>query len=348
MPSSLRRTGLLVALALAVVAAGCGGESGESGDVPEGAIAVVGDREIAKTDFDRLLAQAEKTFKARKQEVPKVGTPEYEQLKNAIVKSLVEQAEFEQGAEELGVEVTDEDVDKRLDELKQQFFNGDQKKYEQELERQGLTEEQVRDDLRRQVLSEKIFEEVTKDVKVTDADVEKYYEEHQADFETPATREVRHILVKSKTKANDLYAQIRGGASFAKLAKQFSQDPASKDQGGKFTAQKGQTVAPFDKTVFELDTGELSKPVKTQFGWHIIEALSAVKAKSTRPLTEVEKDIQNQLLEQKRQDALNKWVDALKEGFEGEVSYAPGFQPPAAATTTEETDETGATETTSE
>jgi parvulin-like peptidyl-prolyl isomerase len=345
MPSSLSRTGLLLALALALVAAGCGGSGGdESGDVPEGAIAVVGEREIARADFDRLLAQAEKTFKARKQDVPKVGTPEYEQLKNAIIKSLVEQAQFEQGAEELGIEVTDEDVDKRLDELKQQFFNGDQKKYEQELERQGLTEEQVRDDLRRQVLSEKIFEEVTKDVKVTDAEIEKYYEEHKADFETPATRQVRHILVKSKTKANDLYTQLRGGASFAKLAKEFSQDPASKDQGGKFTAQQGQTVAPFDKTVFELDTGELSRPVKTQFGWHIIEALSAVKAKTMRLLSEVEKDIENQLLEQKRQDSLNTWVDALKKRFEGEISYAPGFQPPATTTT----GETGTTETTPE
>ena len=166
----------------------------------------------------------------------------------------------------------------------------------------------------------------------------------KTDFPMKANlRELEPRMLRRWDEAH-LYGQIRGGASFAKLAKQFSKDAASKDQGGKFTAQKGQTVEPFDKTVFELDTGELSKPVKTQFGWHIIEALSAVKAKSTRPLSEVEKDIQNQLLEQKRQDALNKWVDALKEGFEGEVSYAPGFQPPAAATTT---GETGTAETTS-
>lgn len=337
MPSSPRRIGLLVALALVLVAAGCGGSGDESGSVPEDAIAVVGDREIPRAEFDRLLAQAEKTFEARKQDVPKAGTPEYEQLKNAIVKSLVEQAELEQGAEELGVEVTDEDVDKRLEELKQQFFGGDEKKYEQELERQGLTEEQVRDQLRSQLLSDKIAEEITKDLKVSDAEVEKYYEENRADFETPATREVRHILVKTEAKANDLYAQLRGGADFAKLAKQFSQDEASKAQGGKFTAQKGRTVAPFDKFVFEAKTGELSEPIKTEFGWHIIEALSAVKAESTRPLSEVEKDIKNQLLEQKRTDTITKWVEALRKRFEDEVSYAPGFQPPASQTTTGET-----------
>jgi foldase protein PrsA len=342
MPSSLRRIVLLPVLAFALVAAGCGGSGDESGEVPEGAIAVVGDREIPRAEFDRLLAQAETTFKARKQEIPKAGTPEYEQLKNAIVKSLVEQAELEQGAEELGVEVSDGEVDKRLDELKQQFFKGDQKKYEQELERQGLTEEQVRADIRSRLLSEKVFDEVTKDVKVTDAEVRKHYEENKADFQTPAMRDVRHILVKSKAKADELYAQLRGGGDFAKLAKQFSQDEASKAQGGKFTAQEGQTVAPFNKTVFELDTGELSRPVKTEFGWHIIEALSAVKPESTQALSKVEKTIQNQLLERKRSDTLNRWVDALKQGFEGQISYAPGFQPPAVQTTT---GGTGTTET---
>lgn len=344
MPFSLRKIVLLSALAAALVAAGCGGDEG-SGDVPGDAVAVVGERTIAKADFDRLLEQAERTFKARKQEFPKAGTAEYEQLRNALVKSLVEQAEFEQGAEELGIEISDEDVDKRLVELKQQFFQGDEKKYDAELKKQGLTEEQVLDDIRSRLLSERIFKEVTKGAKVTDKEVETFYTENRADFETPASRDVRHILVKKKAKADQLYAQIRGGADFAKLAKQFSQDPSSKDQGGKFTAQKGQTVAPFDKTVFELETGELAKPVKTQFGWHIIEALSAVKEKATRPLSEVEADIRQQLLQQKQNEALNEWVEDLKKSFEDKIAYAPGYKPAPEPATTGQTGPTGTTTT---
>jgi parvulin-like peptidyl-prolyl isomerase len=341
MPFSLRSILVVVVLLLALAAAGCGSDE-SSGEISGDAVAAVGDKEISKEKFDRLLAQAEKTYKARKQDFPAVGSPEYDQLKQAILRSLIEQAEFEIGAEELGIEVTDEDVDNRLRELKQQFFQGNEEKYKAELEKQGLSEEQVRDDIRSRLLSERIFKEVTKDVKVTDQDVSDYYEENKAQFQTPASREVRHILIacdkpaacrEAKQKADGLYARIRAGADFAQLAKKNSDDPTSAAQGGKFSAQKGATVPPFDKAAFELKTGELSKPVKTQFGWHIIEAVSAIKQASTRPLSEVEGDIRQQLLQQKQNDAMNKWVTGLRSRLADEIVYAPGFKPAPTTTT---------------
>ena len=186
MPFWSRFIAVLAALALAVAAAGCGGDDDDGGgdiDVPADAIAVVGDKEITKAEYDRLLASAEKTYEAREQEFPAAGTPEFAQLRNAIVRSLVEQAQFEIAAEELDVTVTDEDVDKRLAELKEQFFEGDEQKYKDELEAQGLTEEQVKSDLRTRLLSEKVFEQVTNEVEVTDEDVQAYYEENEAQFD---------------------------------------------------------------------------------------------------------------------------------------------------------------------
>jgi parvulin-like peptidyl-prolyl isomerase len=334
MPFWIRTVALVAALALGVAAAGCGGDDSETADVPEGAIAVVGDREIPKSEYDRLVAQAKKTYEAREQEFPAAGTPEFAQLRNAIVRSLVEQTEFEIAAEELGVEVSDADVEKRLTELKEQFFEGDGKKYEAELEKQGLTDEQVRSDVRTRLLSEKVFEEVTKDVKVTDEEVKAYYDENKAQFGTPASREVRHILVKQKARADDLYRQLQNGGDFAALAKRYSQDPASKAQGGKFTAQQGATVPEFDKTAFELETGELSRPVKTQFGWHIIEATAAIKPKATQELSEVESQISDQLLEEQKNARINEWIEELRTRFEDEVAYAAGFEPPPAETAT--------------
>jgi foldase protein PrsA len=344
MPFSLRTILVLAWLVLVFVAAGCGSDGGDDGSdgVSGDAIAEVGDTEIAKEKFDRLIAQAEKTYAARKQEFPKVGTPEYEQLKQAIVRSLVEQAEYQIGAEELGITVSDGDVEKRLNELKQQFFQGDEEKYKQELEKQGVTDEQVREDVRNRLLTERIFKEVTKDVKVSDEDVSAFYDENKTQFQTPESRDVRHILIscdkpaacrKAKQKADDLYGQIKAGADFATLAKKESDDPSSAAQGGKFTAEKGATVPPFDKAVFALETGELSKPVKTQFGWHIILATSAIKPESTRPLAEVEKDIRQQLLDQKKNDAMNKWVAALKKRLADDIRYAPGFRPSATTST---------------
>jgi parvulin-like peptidyl-prolyl isomerase len=343
MPFWIRVIALVAALALGVAAAGCGGDDdGEAAEVPDGAIAVVGEREIPKAEYDRLVAQAKKTYEARDQEFPAAGTPEFAQLRNAIVRSLVEQAEFEIAAEELEVEVTDADVEKRLKELKEQFFEGDQAKYEAELEKQGLTDEQVRTDVRTRLLSERIFEEVTKDVEVTDQEIQAYYDENKAQFETPASRDVRHILVKQKARAEDLYRQLQQGGDFAALAKRYSQDPASKAEGGKFTAQQGATVPEFDKTAFELETGELSRPVKTQFGWHIIEAMSAVKPKATQEPSEVESQISDQLLEEQKNARINEWIEELRKRFEDQVAYAAGFEPPPAETTTGGSDTGGA------
>jgi parvulin-like peptidyl-prolyl isomerase len=145
--------------------------------------------------------------------------------------------------------------------------------------------------------------------------------------------------VKSKAEADDIHAQLENGGNFAKLAKQFSEDPASKNEGGKFTAQKGATVAPFDRTAFELRTGELSEPVKTQFGWHIIEALADVEDASTQPLSEVEEPISSTLLEEKKNTRINEWLEELQDRFADQVSYAPGFEPPPETETgTGETD----------
>jgi foldase protein PrsA len=195
----------------------------------------------------------------------------------------------------------------------------------------------VRNDIRAQVLSEKIFEAVTKDVKVTDAEIEKHYAQNKEQFSTAESREVRHILVKTRAKAQDLRSQIVAGGDFAALAKQHSTDTGSKDNGGKLTINRGQTVAPFDKQAFDLPTNEVSQPVKTEFGFHLIEPLSAVKKAAVTPLKDVRQSIRTQLLQTKKNEAMTKWVDELKQRYEDEISYAVGFDPPPAETGTTST-----------
>ncbi len=94
------------------------------------------------------------------------------------------------------------------------------------------------------------------------------------------------------------------------------------------TITRGQTVAPFDKQAFALAKNEVSAPVKTEFGYHLIEPLSEVKKADKAPLKEVENDIRQQLLQTKKNEAMTKWVDDLKKEYEDKVSYATGFTPP--------------------
>ena len=103
---------------LAVAASACGGEEEE---VPPDAIAVVGDREVKKADFDAWMNQQRQNYKLQKRRFPKVGTPEYQQVKSNLVRYLVERTQFVLGAEDFGVEVGDKEVDGRGKEIKDQY-----------------------------------------------------------------------------------------------------------------------------------------------------------------------------------------------------------------------------------
>ena len=130
-------------------------------------------------------------------------------------------------------------------------------------------------------------------MKVTDDDIQEYYHAHKATYSQAASRDVRHILVNNKKLADSIESQLKTGGDFAELAKKYSKDPGSAAQGGKLTISKGQTVAPFDKVAFTLKTNETSPPVHTTYGWHIIQALSAVKPATQQPLKDVKASIQH-------------------------------------------------------
>ncbi len=335
MSSHIRRNIALLLLALIAVLAvsACGGGS-DAREVPEGAIAVVGDKTVTKEQYDQLIEQQKASAEAQKQDFPEPGTAEYEALKATVVKGLVEQKEWELEGESMGIKVTDEEVETELDKLKQQYFQGDEEKYNAELAKQNLTDEDVRNELRTRILTNKIYEAVTKKVTVSDADIKAYYDENPTQYEQPASREVRHILVKTEALAQKLHDQIQSGANFASLAKKYTQDEGSKADGGKFTAFKGRAVEPFDEFVFSAKTGELSDPIKTEFGWHIIEALSAIKPATMTPLDQVKDSIKTTVLQTKQNAAMKAWIAALPTKYGDEVAYAPGYAPASPTDTT--------------
>jgi len=200
MSSHIRRNSSLLLLALIAVLAlaACGGGGTSSADVPEGAVAVVGDKTVTKEEFDQLIEQQKKSAEAQKQDFPAPGTAQYEALKATVVKGLVEQKEWELEGEAMGVQVTDQEIETELDKLKQQYFKGDEQKYSAELAKQGLTDEDVRNELRTRILTNKIYEAVTKKVTVSDADIQAYYDKNSTQYQQPASRDVRHILVKNE------------------------------------------------------------------------------------------------------------------------------------------------------
>lgn len=334
-----------VGAALAVLAAGCGG--GEDApatpdvQVPANAVAVVGETPILRSDFDRLFRQAEAAYKAQQRDFPDPGTPEYEQLKNQTVDFLIQRVEFAKEAEALGITVGDEEVTARLNDLKQQFFEGDEQAYQDELEAQGITEADVLADLRAQIISQRLFDHVTKDETVTDEEVRRYYDDNREQFTTPESREVAHILVDSKELADDLYRRLQDGADFAALAKKHSTDTGSAEEGGKLTDVRGSFVPEFEEVAFALETGEIGEPVKSQFGWHVIKALADTKPEKVTPFEEVRESIREQLLQEKRNRVMAAWVEEVRAKYADQIAYATGFGPAPAATLPTESGSTG-------
>src|SRR5829696_6718860 len=218
---------------------------------------------------------------------------------------------------------------------KQQFYGGDDKKFKSSLKKLLLTEDQVRSDVRAQLLEEQLYKKVTEDLKVSDKEIQDFYNKNKSQYQQASTREVRHILVKTKQKADALYSQLESGGDFAALAKKNSEDPGSKAQGGKLTVSKGQTVPPFDKAAFSLDKNEISKPIKTQYGWHIIQPLSEVKKATTTPLPQAKEAIKQQLLSEKKTKEMREWIDGLKDDFD--IAYQVGYAPPKTDTTATQT-----------
>ena len=130
----------------------------------------------------------------------------------------------EEEAKKLGIEVTDKDVDARVASITKQYFAGDKKKYAAELKKEGLTDAEARNLVKALLISEQLTTKVTSDLKISDADVHKYFVANKAQY--PPTRDVQYILLgkDKEALAQKVYNELKGGADFAAMAKKYSQD----------------------------------------------------------------------------------------------------------------------------
>jgi parvulin-like peptidyl-prolyl isomerase len=324
-----------------VLVAGCG-SSGSSSGLKTDDVVVVGNTHISKTDYDLLIAQAKqslgKTF-------PKQGTAEFQALKSKAVTVLLQQAERAESASSDGITVTDKQLEARLTQIKKQYFNGSEAKYEAQLKQQHLTDAQVRKDVKSQLIYEALVAKITKGITVTDGEAHDYYIGHPQLYSKAQTRDLRHILVKTKPQADSIYAQLKAGndKTWCTLAKKFSQDPSSKNNCGKLTVSKGQTVPEFDKVAFSEKTKTIHAPIHdATYGWFVIEPLSIVHPRTTTPEKQVVATIKQQLLTQKKNQAITTWFDDLTKNYckGGKIRYQVGYTPspdPCASTTSTNT-----------
>lgn len=243
----------------------------------------------------------------------------YDEIKKLAGNALLEQVIIEQVLEE-NYDVTDKEVEKELKSVKEQY--GDS--FKTVLKQNGLTEETFKDNIKFSLLQEK----AKADVKVTDEEIKNYYE--QAKYELKA----RHILVADEKTANEVITKLKKGEDFAKLAKEYSSDGSAAQGGdlGWFTV--GKMVPEFNDAAYALKLNTISEPVKTQFGYHIIEvtdkrevkdygtleekkaeirdAIKATKGDINKKITELIKKADIEIKDEDLKDALDKYTTSTK------------------------------------
>ena len=240
------------------------------------------------------------TFDARLESSP---------MGKTILQQLVQETLIEQYAKNNNITVTDAEIDVRENQIKANFPSGS---WDDMLKQRGLSEADVRSALREQVILDKAL---AKDVTITPAQVKDYFNKNRSSFDKPEEVTARHILVPSLALANQIEAQLKasGGKNFAELAKKYSNDPGTKEKGGELGAfRRGQMVPAFDKYAFSAPIGAISPPVKSPFGYHIIQVESRTPGQKAS-LASATPQIMDTLRQQQEAPLIQPFLQGLQQ-----------------------------------
>jgi foldase protein PrsA len=345
----------LFALALLGLSAGllaaCGNE------VPPGAVAKVGDSEITQDEFDKWVETAVKgqaqgqaavvpdppdftkcvagkkkapapqgQEKQSDAELKKQCEQEYDQIKREVMQFLIQAEWVQQEAEERDIQVSDKAVRKSLEDQKKQAFPNE-KAYKDFLETSGMTEEDILFRVELDQLQQKLTQSVTEDAKkVSNADIEEYYEKNKERFAQPERRDLRVVLTKNEAKADQAKNALDDGDSWKQVVNEFSIDEASKAQQGRLPdVAEGQQEKALDEAVFAAEKGNVEGPVKTQFGWYVFEVEKITPA-SQQSLEQSKDTIKNLLRSERQQKTLDEWIKDFRERYKDETDCADDYR----------------------
>ncbi|GMW00181.1 MAG: hypothetical protein AMXMBFR84_13190 [Candidatus Hydrogenedentota bacterium] len=281
----------------------------------EAVIAKVGDTEtVTQKEFDKAIAMIRQRQAMQAQmtgsEPPEAFTAE--QMKN-ILDSLIDNHVLFILAQKEGFALKDDEIDSKVAETKKNMPAG--MSFEDALKSEGLTEADFRDMIARGGAIRAFTQAKMDEVQVTDADIEAQYEKSKTAGELDSVN-VAHILVKvddpsedawttAKVEIDAAHKRVTDGEAFADVAKEVSDDPGSKDNGGAYdNVVRGVMVPEFESVAFGTEVGKVSAPFKTQFGWHFL----TVTAKGQVSKEEASGKIREGLTGQKQMEHIEKVV----------------------------------------
>lgn len=226
-----------------------------------------------------------------------------------VLDELITNRLIDQEAVKNHVKIDPAAIDQRLQEYKNSAAGGDESTWQAILAQYDMTEQSLRDSIRRDLIAEQI---IGKDITLSDDDIKAYYEQNKSQYAEAEQVRASHILVNTKEEADAILAQLKAGGDFAAIAKEKSLDTQTKDKGGDLGYfGRGEMDPEFEKVAFSLPAGQLSDPVKTSYGYHIIKVIDHKEARQYT-LDEVKDRVRQDLLNSRISERYPDWVAGLK------------------------------------
>ena len=235
-------------------------------------------------------------------------------LKNQSFDDLVLERILRQQAEKEGIEVTDKEIKEELGKIKSSHG---EENYKNLLQDMGMTEDQLREQIKTQKIYSVLREKKTADITISEQEVQHYYQDNIDQFVDPGGMHLSHILVDAKEKAEEILDKLEKGDDFASLAQEFSTCPSGKQGGDLGLINKDSDfVTEFKEAALRLKPGEITlEPVKSEFGFHIIKAGEMQESKTT-PLDEIKKALQQKLSGDKKTEFFFNYLENLRNDAE--------------------------------
>lgn len=303
---------LITVFVLSIIFTGCSAIQKTPEAISKEVVAKVGSQEIKKADFDKMFGPVKASYEQKYG--PEIWNKEQEGkkvevlVKESALDAMIDDTLQLKKAADIGIVVTDEEVNAEIEKFKKYFDTED--KFKEFLSTQKMDLEYFKNQIKVEMTKTKLKEKLTEKVAVSDQELLDYYNGHQNEF---FSVKASHILLEKEDEAKKALERAKAGEDFNKLAKELSKDPSAKTNNGDLGYfKRGQMVEAFENTAFSLQPGQISEIVQTQFGYHIIK----VEDKKLDKFEDVKEELKNNIIGQKKETEYNKVMDELKKSTE--------------------------------
>lgn len=224
--------------------------------------------------------------------------------------ALITNAIIEKEASKENIKVTEKEIQEELDATIESY--GGEEAYAAAIESNGMTEKEVKEEIKIYLQTVKLLEPR---IEITDEEINTYFEENKAALAQTEQVEASHILVADEETANAVQEKLAAGSDFAELAKEYSTDTASAENGGELGFfGKGEMAEEFETAAFALKAGETSSPVKTDYGYHIIKVTDKQEAEEAN-LNDNKEKIRATLTQERLSAEYTEWLAEKQEEY---------------------------------